>query len=579
MIKSDVKLASYFKFNRGANPMKQRAQRIYTSWSKVLLCLTASLMLVIAGCGNPSGSTAEGHADNNNQSAHSTASPASEDDKTITVAVATDVGIDQLDAGTTKGSMNVHAMIYDGLVEYGPKGEILPALAEKWEISPDGKVYTFHLRHGVKFSDGTPMNAAAVKFSFERWIKDPANSLTVATAMQSLQAVDDYTIKMTFKKAYYPFLTELSFARPVRIISPTAVEPAGNPAGKFVKAIGTGAWMAESYKTDQEAVLVRNPYYWGEKPKLAKIILKVIPDPQSRVLALQNGSVDLAGGQLGKIPVESLPVLQSESSLNIEQAPGTNSYFMAFNYKQPLLQDVRVRQAINLAIDKKSIVNDLMGGVGHEATGLFPQTVPYVTKDNSKWYGFDPEQAKKLLAEAGYSDTDGDGIAEKGGVPLKLNFVLQEAEFPEWKPIGELIQSELKSIGMEVSLQVLEPNAYYDTLWKTKSYDLIIYRTYDDAYNPHSFLLSLFHKTGDTPAVIWSDAGLEQQIDTALGTTDLKARQSAYDSIFNKLYEQAMFAAVYFPDDLFAVNKRVKNFKLGYSTFSPILWNQLDMGE
>ncbi|WP_286154928.1 nickel ABC transporter substrate-binding protein [Bacillus sp. FJAT-27264] len=563
--------------------MSKMEKRKDVRWSKVFLAAVMTAVLVIAGCSSQSGISKDSSSNaTNGTAANAVTQPVSksaDDNKSITVAIAADAGIDQLDAGAYKGSMNVHAMIYDGLVEYGEKGEIVPALAESWEISEDGKVYTFHLRKGVKFSDGTELNAAAVKFSFERWIKDPGNSLNIATAMQSLEAVDDLTIRMTFNKAYYPFLTELSFARPVRIISPSAVEPAGDPNGTFVKAIGTGAWMAESYKTDQEAVLVRNPYYWGEKPKLSKIILKVIPDPQSRVLALQNGSVDLAGGQLGKIPVESLPVLQKDSTLSVQEAPGTNSHFLAFNGNNPVLQDVKVRQAINLAINKKSIVQDLMGGIGKEAKGLFPQTVPYVTEDNSTWYGFEPEQAKALLAKAGYSDTDGDGIVDKAGVPLTLNFVLQESEFPEWKSIGELIQSELKDIGIDVKLQVLEPNAYYDALWKTKEYDLIIYRTYDDAYNPHAFLLSLFHKTGDAPAVVWSDAKLEALIDKAVGTTDLKERQSAYDDIFKKLYQEAMFAAVYFPDDIFVVNNRVKNFKLGYTTFTPVFWNQLDVGE
>ncbi|ASA26305.1 nickel ABC transporter substrate-binding protein [Paenibacillus donghaensis] len=475
--------------------------------------------------------------------------------------------------------MNVHAMIYDGLVEYGEKGELMPALAESWDISADGKTYTFHLQQGVKFSDGTDFNAAAVKFSFERWIKDPANSINVATAMQSLDVVDEHTITMTFNKAYYPFLTELSFARPVRMISPSAVEPAGDVTGKFIKAIGTGAWMAESYKTDQEAVLVRNPYYWGEQPKLSKIILKVIPDPQSRVLALQSGNVDIAGGQFGKIPVESVPVIVSDSSLNLEKASGTNSIFMIFNYNTPALQDLNVRKAINLAINKKSIVQDLMNGIGSEAKGLFPLTVPYVTDTNNTWYGFEPEEAKQLLADAGYSDSNGDGIVEKNGAPLELDFVLQQAEFPEWKSISELLQSELKEIGIQVNLQVLEPNAYYDALWTTKAYDMIMYRTYDDAYNPHSFLQSLFHKTAEAPAVVWSDASLESLIDTAVGTTDLQERQTSYDSIFAKLYQQAMFAAIYFPDDIMAVNTRVTGFKPGYTTFTPIFWNQLDIGE
>lgn len=237
-----------------------------------------------------------------------------------------------------------------------------------------------------------------------------------------------------------------------------------------------------------------------------------------------------------------------------------------------------MRKAINLAINKKSIVNDLMDGIGSEAKGLFPLTVPYVTDSNNTWYGFDPAEAKQLLTDAGYSDSNGDGIAEKAGTPLELNFVLQQAEFPEWKSISELIQSELKEIGIAVNLQVLEPNAYYDALWTTKAYDLIMYRTYDDAYNPHAFLLSLFHETEEAPAVVWSDAGVESLIDTAVGTTDLQERQSAYDSIFTKLYQEAMFAAIYFPDDILAVNKRVTGFKAGYTTFSPIFWNQLDIG-
>jgi len=535
------------------------------------------IVVLISGCSNSNNSNSTARANNtaNNEAAQGSEAQ----DKTVTVAISSDAGIDRLDAGAYDGSMNVHAMIYEGLVEYGEKGEILPSLAESWDISEDGKVYTFHLRHDVKFSDGTEFNADAVKFSFERWIKDPANSLNVATAMQSLVVVDEHTITMTFNKAYYPFLTELSFARPVRIISPSAVEPAGDITGKFIKAIGTGAWMAESYKTDQEAILVRNPNYWGEMPKLSKIILKVIPDPQSRVLALQAGDIDIAGGQMGKIPVESVPVIEADSSLTLQKAQGTNSHFMIFNYKTPALQDLNVRKAINLAINKKSIVEDLMDGIGSEAQGLFPLTVPYVTESNNTWYGFNPLEAKQLLAAAGYTDSDGDGIVQKDGAQLELNFVLQQAEYPEWKSISELVQSELKEIGIGVNLQVLEPNAYYDALWTSKAYDLIMYRTYDDAYNPHAFLLSLFHKTADASAVVWSDPGLESLIDTAVGTTDIQERQTAYDSIFSKLYQEAMFAAIYFPDDILAVNNRVTGFKPGYSTFKPVFWNLLDIGE
>lgn len=545
----------------------------YAFWKKGIAAATL-LSALLAGCsgaGNSAPSKPTASADTEK------VQPAARQE--ITVAVSGDVGLDRLDAGGYDGSMNVHAMIYDGLVQYGAKGQIEPALAESWEISEDGKTYTFHLRQGVKFSDGSDFDAEAVKFSLERWIHDPSNSLAVAASMQSLDVVDDHTVRMIFDRAYYPLLTELTFARPVRMISPNAVEPAGDAKGAFVKPIGTGAWMADSYKADQEAVLVRNPNYWGDEPKLSKITLKVIPDPQSRVLALQSGEVDLAGGQMSRLPLESLPVIEGDGTLELLRSPGTSSHFLVYNGSNPNLQELNVRKAINLAIDKSSIVNDLMGGIGSEAKALFPSTVPYVTESNSKGYGYDPEAAKALLTESGYADTDGDGIVEKNGAPLKLNLVLQQVDFPEWKPMTELLQAELQSVGIGVELQVLEPNAYYDALWTTKAYDMIVYRTYDDAYNPHSFLSSLFHRTAEAPAVAWSDAELEKSIDTVLASTDETERQSTYDEIFARMDEQAVFASLYYPDDLFVFNKRLRNVEAGYTTFEPILWNRLEVME
>ncbi|KEQ21732.1 nickel ABC transporter substrate-binding protein [Paenibacillus tyrfis] len=546
-----------------------RNKRFYVL--KTVLILLSALLVFVTGC-------SAGDKGGASHTAEGTGSAGATGDKQVVVAVASDPGIDQLDAGTYKGSIQVHPMIYDSLVEYGEKGEILSSLAESWTISPDGKEYTFKLRKDVKFSDGTEFNAAAVKFSFERWYKDPTNSsINVAKALQEITAVDAHTVKMTFSQAFYPFLTELTYARPVRILSPSAVEPAGDVKGKFVKPIGTGAWKVESYTKDQQAVLVRNPNYWGKAPLLNKIVLKVVNDPQSRLLALQNGSVDISGGQMGKIAPESIQVAQKSDSLTVQSAPGSNSHFVVFNGSNPFLQDVNVRKAINLAVNKKSIVDKLMGGMGKEAQGLFPATVPYVTADNIRWYGYEPEQAKQLLKEAGFADTNGDGIVEKNGKPLELNFVLQQTEFPEWKSIAEFVQSQLKEIGINVNLKVLESNAYYDALWKNKQYDMLIYRTYADSQNPHFFLLSLFHRTGNAPAVAWADPQLEALIDEAMGATDTKARQDKYDALFGRMFQQAMVLPVYYPDDIFVVNNRVKGFKLGQTAYLPVVWNELDV--
>ncbi len=535
----------------------------FTKFRWQVAASAALIVTLLAGCG---------------QSKEERAAEGGASDKRIVIAVASDPALDRLDAGSYQGSIEAHPMVYDSLVEYGEKGAIVPSLAESWDVSEDGKVYTFHLRKGVVFSDGTPFTADAVKFSFERWHTDPANaSLNVAKSLQKIETVDETTVRFTFAGAFYPLLTELTFARPVRIISPSAVEPAGDPEGRFVKPIGTGAWMVDSYTPDREAVLVRNPSYWGQAPKLAKIVLKVIPDAQSRVLALQSGAVDISGGSSGKIPFDNLELLRRDKQLTVRQGTGTGSHFLIFNYDLPQLQDASVRKAINLALDKKTVVDKLLSGAGREAQGLFPLTVPYVTESNNAWYGYDAEEAKRLLQQAGYADSDGDGIVEKDGRALELNLVLQQTEFPEWKPIAEYVQSQLQQAGVRVQLQVLESNAYYDALWTTRKYDLIFYRTYSDAYNPHAFLLSLFHRTGDAPAVAWSDPRLEELLEEAVASTDLERRQELYDAWFARAREEAIYAPIYYPDDIFVVNNRVQNFKLGYTTYAPIAWNELDV--
>jgi peptide/nickel transport system substrate-binding protein len=494
----------------------------------------------------------------------------------LTVAVAEDPGFDQLDAASYNGLIQAYPMIYDSLVEYGEKGKILPALATSWEISPDGKTYTFYLRKGVKFSDGTPFNADAVKFSLERWRQKPEHSsITASKALEKIEVVDSHTIKLHFNICYYPILTELTYPRPVRIMSPSAVTPAGDPNGKFAKPIGTGPWMVESYTKDQQAVLVRNPNYWGEKPRLSKIVLKVIPDPQTRVLALQSGQVDLAGGRMSSIPPESLPLITKDSKLQIHRTEGSTSYFLIFNYNNEFFQDVRIRQAINYAVNKRSMVDNLLGGVGKPAQGLFQFTVPYVTERNNQGYPYDVNKARELLAEAGWKDTDGDGILDKNGKPFKVSLAFQNVEYPEWKPMCEAIQGDLAKVGIQVNLKMLERTAYYDELWKNRGYELIIYRTYSDSWNPHGFLAGLFHTAKGKPAVAWADPKLELLIDNVLSTMDETERQKIYDEIFHLIYEQAMCVPLYYPEEIMVVNSRVQGFEFGTTAYCPVKWERL----
>ncbi len=499
-------------------------------------------------------------------------------EKVVKVALSSDPAFDNFDnINTSTTLLQANAMVYEGLVKYGKKGEIEPCLAKSWEISNEGKKYTFHIREGVKFTDGTELNAKVVKFSFDRWVYDPKmQSISIAKYLDNIEVVDDMTIVFNFKESYYPMLTEFTFPRPVRIMGINSVSPAGDPKGEFVKAIGTGAWIIDSYEKDQKAVLVKNENYWGDVPKVDKIEFSVLPDAQTRIYAMQNGEIDITGGPMSIVSIDSLETIKGNENVEIQKFPSTTTYFTIFNFRNEKLKDINVRKAMNMLLNNEEIAKHIMNGIGKAAKGIFQEDVPYTTKENSKWYSFDIDAAKKLLLEAGYV-LNSDGIQEKNGEKLSFKFIFSDNEFPEWKVMAEYIQAQFLKAGIELKLENRELNAYYDSLWKNKDYDLIMYRTYSDSWNPHGFLLSLFTGGKDYPAVAWDDKELTNLIENVVIQSDENAIQKGYDEIYKKMYDEAMYIPVYYPEEIFLINKKLKNVEAGYDSFAPFLWSKIDI--
>lgn len=500
--------------------------------------------------------------------------------KQIVVAIATDGQMDKLDAATYNGPHPIYKMIYEGFVEDGGTKGIQPQLATEWNIAEDGKTYTFKLRQGVKFSDGADFDADAVIFNLKRWVNNQRHASLTAVNVVSMEAVDKYTVKIVYKDKAYPILTELTYPRPVRFLSPSSIEKVdGNVMGKFTKPVGTGPWMLDSYTKDKEMVLVPNPNYWGEKPKLDKIIFKVIPDGQARVMALQSGEVDLIGGELlGKVPLDSIAALKDDKNFTVYNSKTMMSHFITLNYDNVNLQDKNVRLAINYAIDKKSMVEKLLNGIGKPAVGLFQNGVPYVTKENSQGYSYDKNKAKELLAQAGYKDTNGDGILEKDGKPLEFNMVLSTDGFPEWKSMSEFVQSELLTVGIKVNLNTVDLNTWNDISINTRKFDIMMQRTSSDSWVPHSDLKQFFTiMKSNNKARIWYNEGLDKNINAALESMDEKTRQENYDKVFKFINDEAICVPLYSPETTFAVSSKVTGFEVGINSYAPIKWEKLDV--
>ena len=456
-------------------------------------------------------------------------------------------------------SMVVLDLLYEPLVRYGSNGEIVPALAESWEISDDGLTWTFNLRQGVTFHDGTPFDAEAAKWNLERWVGSDRHSwLPTTTRISSVETPDQSTVVLTLSEPYYPAMQDLTLVRPVRFLSSSAVDG----AGEFASPIGTGPWKVESL-SDTRARLVRNEAYWGEQPKLDEIVIEVILDSQTRMAALLSDEVDIAGGEyLGGISLESLPVLERNDDVRILSGNGITTFYISTQFAAAPLDDVQVRRALNHAIDRVGIARDLFGDKADPAQHLLPDNIPYVTIAGADRYEHNPDQAKALLTEAGWA-LNGDGVFEKDGVPLELTLVVDQSRLPQTVTVAEAIQAQFREVGVGLEIRAFDYSGWLDAFY-AKEYDLIMRFSWGPPYDPHTLLAGAFYTdTNEEAAVSYSDSVLDQLIDSALVSTDDHERQDIYNRIWQRLDEESAVIPLLFPQRVYAVRSEVEGFQLG----------------
>lgn len=465
--------------------------------------------------------------------------------------------------------------VYDPLVWQTQEGKFVPGLAERWEVPPDGKVYTFYLRKGVKFHDGTPFNAEAVKFSFDR-IVDPnlksQKAINMLGAYDHTEVVDEYTARVYLKEPYAPFLDSVSQVY-LAMVSPTAVQKWG--ADYRDHQVGTGPFMIKEYVAKDHITLVKNPdYNWAPEfmehqgpAYLDEITFRFYPDAATRAPALEAGEADV----MGEVPPQDATRLQASGKFVLlpTRIPGQSLQFFLNTEKFPT-DDVRVRQAMLYAVDREAIVNAVFRAFSPVAWGPLSAATPFYSKAVEGMYAYDLNKAKALLAEAGFRDTNGDGIVEKDGRPAEVEMLLMSwGNVPE---VGQMIQAMLRQIGINAKTQVLTYPAAVQAA-REGQHNMIPQAV--SASDP-DILRTFFHSRNIAAGLNWSkfgDADLDQWLDDAVRTSDPVRRAQLYEKIQKKIMDEALIIPIRDYVNLNVASVRVKGLRYSLQGWFPWLYD------
>lgn len=462
-------------------------------------------------------------------------------------ATSVNVGVDQLNPHLySPNQMFGQAMVYESLVKYRSDGTVEPWLATSWEMSEDGKAYTFKLRQGVKFSNGEPFNAEAVKKSMEAVMVNAKRHawLELMNQLDRIEVVDDATVRIHIKSSYYPFLQDMSLIRPLRIIAPSSIPESGNTADGIKSSIGTGPWVVVEMRKGEHDLFKRNEHYWGKKPVFDELMFKVLPDPSTRALALQSGQVDLVYGDGVLLPdaIQQFKAQGDKYQVSISEPLSTR--MLALNSKRFPTNDLAVRQAISHAVDKEAIIKNVLYDLEKRADLLYASNVPYADL-GLKPLEYNVEKAAKILDNAGWKLAAGETVRMKNGKPLAVDlcFIGKEAKD---KAIAEVVQANLAQIGVQVNLIGEDPSSK-GAREKDGTFHLIFNSTWGAPYEPHAFASSMrrpAHADYQAQSGLPMKAEIDARISKVLLSTDEAQRVEDWKWILTTLHEQVVYLPI-----------------------------------
>jgi len=463
----------------------------------------------------------------------------------VTVSVPQDAGSwDPIDTFLVAWAA-VATNIYDGLTYRGPDMKIVPGLAESWEELDNGTRIRFKLREGVKFHNGEDFNAEAVKFTFDRLLgeegaKGPQRSNYVS--IDSVEIIDPYTVDFKLKAPDPVLLTKLA-GYGAMIVPPKYVQEKGEEFN--LNPVGTGPFKFVSYEPKVGIKLEANPDYWGGAPKISELEYRFISEPSTAVAELQAGRVDIVVPPT--IPISMIPVIESDSKLEVISIPGPTVDALRFNTRDGITADVRVRKAIIMAVDRKTIVDAILSGQASEIVS-FQSSLSFGYDPELKGLPYDPEGAKKLLEEAGVAP----------GTELQIDIRSNDAAMNE---VAQAIVAYLEAVGLKATIKPYETSTLIsDIIPQGKTGAMFQQKWGGWTFDYDNTAYAMYH-SGEQWNPYGNDPVLDKMLEDQRPVTDRAEREKMLQAIAKYVADEALELPLYNTNAIYGVNKRVKNFQ------------------
>jgi peptide/nickel transport system substrate-binding protein len=449
--------------------------------------------------------------------------------------------------GLDAQSERIDDLLFDDLLTRDDHLNVQPGLAERWEI-PDPRTYIFHLHRGVKFHDGRPLTSRDVKWTFDSLLQGKIRS-TKSSAyrlVDHIDAPDDSIVVFHLKEPFATLLWNLSDGA-------IGIVPYGSGDEMSSRPIGSGPFRLVSAQLDREVVIERNQDYWGQKAHLNRVRFIVVPDTTTRALELRKGSADIA---INALTADMILALQRESKLEVLHAPGTVLSYLAFNLRDPILKDVRVRQALAFAIDRGPMLQYLSRGFARPAGSILPPESWAYNGDTSR-YDYDPERARQLLEQAGYSAVNG----------VRFHLTMKTSTEESTRLMAAVLQQQLHDVGIALDIRTFEFATFFSDVTRG-AFEFYSLRWIGGNEDPDIFEY-VFHSTRFPPhganRGYFANARVDALIDQARSQLDQNTRKRLYAEVQNILAQQLPYINLWYQDNVLVHSKRVRNLTLNPS--------------